>query len=85
MKRFYITFGSAHLCGFGLHYYFVLDAVDEMAAQMAANQMTNGKWSGIYTETPNNGEKCLGYAIAERSSHDPNLFYIETRREDWNS
>ena len=64
MNRYYITFGSAHLGGFGLYYYVVIDAATELIARRAAHNMFSGRWAGIYTTPPRHGEAVMGYAIA---------------------
>ena len=60
MNTYYITFGSNHLIGFGLHYYIKCEAPNELIARKKINELTNNKWSGIYTEIPKHNEKCLG-------------------------
>lgn len=63
MTRFYITFGSAHLCGFGLHYYIIVDAPNELLARKRIAELTDQRWAGIYTEIPRHGEKPLGRIV----------------------
>lgn len=64
MNTYYITFGSDHLLGFGLHYYVKVIAPNEILVRMRIHQLTNGKWCGTYTDwKPKHGERCLGTII----------------------
>jgi hypothetical protein len=63
MNDYYITFGSNHLLGFGLNYYVKVISPNERLARQRINELTNGKWSGIYTEVPTHGEELLGTIV----------------------
>lgn len=57
MKTYYITFGSGHIAGFGLHYHMTITAPSELLARKVAGDVWGGKWSSIYPE-----EKGLEYS-----------------------
>lgn len=50
MKKFWVTFGSAHLGGFGLHYYMVIFSPNETIARLIVYKMFGPKWSMIYSD-----------------------------------
>lgn len=47
--RFYITFGSDHLNGSGLHKYAVIEAKDEVEARQIAAIEFGNKWCTSYS------------------------------------
>jgi hypothetical protein len=67
LKKFYVTFGSAHVLGFGAYYYVIAFAPDEISVRLKMNELSNGRWAGIYTEPVAHGEHLLGYLVIEEN------------------
>lgn len=79
LKTFYITFGSAHLAGFGLRFHLIIKAPDELTARKVIAKRTDGKWAGIYKEQDAEkcvlryGTQCMGTIVAEDEYSDNNV------------